>query len=137
MLYLGFFKNKTKNYDSMQKTSSEIIWPDHVVSLNVKNFEEFIQKYPLSIIDFWASWCSPCKAMGPRFRRLSNIYKGKIAFGKLDVQKNKDIAEKYKIKGIPHMIFFKKGRKIFEINGLKSVGDIKHVIEDILKNVRR
>ena len=135
MIVLGIFKHKKKKYDSKQEIPSAIEWPDHVVNLDEKNFEEFIQKYPLSVIDFWAPWCAPCKAMVPRLRRLSNIYKGKVAFGKLNTQNNQDLAKKYKITGIPHLAFFRYGKKISSMTGLKSVGDIKDVIEDILKRV--
>jgi len=133
MLDLGFFKHKEKKYDISQKIPSVIEWPDHVVNLDKKNFKEFIKKYPLSIIDFWAPWCNPCKAMLPRLRRLSVIYKGKVAFGRLNTQENQDIAKNYKIAGIPHLAFFRYGKKISSSVGLKSVGDIKKVIEDILK----
>jgi thioredoxin 1 len=74
--------------------------------------------------------------MAPRLRRLSKIYKGKVAFGKLDTQKNQDIAKQYKILGIPHLMFFRFGKKITSIAGVKSVGAIKNVIDDLLKKER-
>ena len=133
MIFLGIFKYKKENRNSEQKIPSAVEWPDHVVILDGKKFEDFIQKYALSVIDFWAPWCGPCKAMAPRLRRLSNIYKGKLAVGKLDTQKNQDIAKKYKIMGIPHLIFFKYGKKVTSITGVRSVGYIKNVIEDLLE----
>ena len=133
MIFLGIFKYKKENRNSEQKIPSAVEWPDHVVILDGKKFEEFIQKYALSVIDFWAPWCGPCKAMAPRLRRLSNIYKGKLAVGKLDTQKNQDIAKQYKIMGIPHLIFFKYGKKVTSITGVRSVGYIKNVIEDLLE----
>lgn len=133
MIFLGLFNKKKKNHKSIQKTNSKIKWPEYIVTLDEKTFKNFIQKYPLSIVDFWALWCAPCKAMAPRLRRLSNVYRGKVAFGKIDIQKNKDVSKKYKITGIPHLIFFSYGQKISSVNGLKSVGNIKDLIEDILK----
>jgi len=133
MLALGIFKHKEKKQGSVQKNSSIIKWPDHVVNLDKKNFEEFIKKYPLSVIDFWAPWCGPCKAMLPRLRRLSVIYKSKVAFGRLNTQENQDLAKKYKIAGIPHLAFFRYGKKISSSVGLKSVGDIKKDIDGFLK----
>ena len=88
-------------------------------------------------VDFWASWCAPCRVIAPRIRRLSKIYKGKVAFGKLDTQKNQDIAKQYKIMGIPHLAFFSYGKKISSMTGVKSVGDIKNVIDDLLKKGNR
>ena len=71
--------------------------------------------------------------MAPRLRRLSNIYKEKVAFGKLNTQDNQKIAKKYKVSGIPHLVFFSYGKKISSITGLKSVGEIKDIIDKILK----
>lgn len=133
MKNIEFFKHKQKDYASNQNDSSIDNWPDYVVNLERKNINEFIQKYPLSIIDFWASWCAPCKVIAPRIRRLSKIYKGKVAFGKIDTQKNPDIAKQYGIMGIPHLVFFRYGKKITSVTGVKSIGYIKHIIEDILE----
>lgn len=110
-------------------------YPDHVITLDSKKFNAFIEKYPLSVVDFWASWCAPCKAMAPRLRRLSKIYKGKVAFGKIDTQKNQDIAKKYKIQSIPHLLAFSYGKKVLSIAGLRSVGNLKKTIEEILQKI--
>jgi len=131
-MVLGLFKRKVLR-DPDRKISSVDKWPDYVVTLNGRSFNEFIQKYPLSLVDFWAPWCAPCRAMAPRLRRLSKIYKGKVAFGKIDTQKNPDIAKKYKIMGIPHFGFFSYGKKVAEMTGVKSVGDIKDTIDGRLK----
>ena len=133
MIFIGLFKHKKVDPVSEKNTTTSLDWPDHIITLDKKNFENFIQRYPLVIVDFWAPWCAPCKAMAPRVRRLSNIYKGKVAFGKLDTQENKDIAKKYRIMGIPHLVFFRYGKKITSITGVKSVNDIKVLIEDVLK----
>jgi thioredoxin 1 len=129
---LGLFKRKVLR-DPDHKGSSVDKWPDYAVTLNGKNFNEFIQKYPLSLVDFWAPWCAPCRTMAPRLRRLSKIYKGKVAFGKLDTQANEDIAKKYKIMGIPHLMFFRYGKKVSTVTGVRSVGDLKDIIDDLLK----
>ena len=131
-MVLGLFKRKVLR-DPDRKAFSVGKWPDYVVTLNGKNFNEFIQKYPLSLVDFWAPWCAPCRTMAPRLRRLSKIYKGKVAFGKLDTQANEDIAKKYKIMGIPHLMFFRYGKKVSTVTGVRSVGDLKDIIDDLLK----
>jgi len=136
MILLGIFDFNKKRKISDKQALSNSQWPDYVVTLEEKNIKEFIKKYPLSIVDFWASWCAPCRAMAPRLRRLSKIYKGEVAFGKIDIQKNQDIARQYKISGIPHLVFFKNGKKISSLTGVKSVGDIKDVIDVLLKKVK-
>jgi len=133
MRYLGFLKNKEKDSTSKKEVIPESNWPDHVINLDNKNFDDFIKKYPLSVVDFWAPWCNPCKSMAARLRRLSKIYKGKVVFGKIDIQKNENVSKKYNITSIPHLVFFNYGKKISSVTGLKSVGHIRKVIEDILK----
>ncbi len=130
MVDLDFLKRKK---EPAKKPIQSKEWPDHVVTLEGKNFNNFIEKYPLSIVDFWAPWCAPCKAMLPRLRRLSVIYKGKVAFGRLNTQENEAISKKYKIMGIPHFKFFSYGKKVASMTGVKSVGNIKDTIDGLLK----
>ncbi len=132
MVSLDFFKRKkecAKNH--LQSTE----WPDHVVTLEGKNFNAFIEKYPLSLVEFWAPWCAPCKVMLPRLRRLSVIYKGKVAFGRLNTQENEAISKKYKIMGIPQFKFFSYGKKVTSMTGVKSVGTMKDTIDGLLKKL--
>jgi thioredoxin 1 len=133
MRSLKIFKHKQKGYTSNKNDYSIVEWPDYVVTLEEKNIKEFIQKYSLSIVDFWAPWCATCKVIAPRIRLLSKIYKGRVAFGKINIQVNQDIAKEYKIIGIPHLMFFKNGKKVNSITGVKSVGYIKDVIDNLLE----
>lgn len=135
MIFLFIFKWNKKQRERNKNIKFINEWPDYVVTLDEKNFDNFIKKYPLSLVDFWAPLCAPCKEIAPRLRRLSKIYKEKVAFGKLDTQKNPEVAKKYKVIGVPHLIFFSHGKKISSITGAKSVGNIKTTIDDILKNL--
>ncbi len=120
---MKFFKKKD------EKNKENIKWPSYTENLNEKNFYEFIEKYPLCFIDFWAPWCAPCRKMSPRMRRLSKLFEGNVAFGKVNTQKNQDIAKKYKVMSIPNFILFKNGKEIANIRGTKSVGEIKKIIK--------
>ena len=135
MIYIRIFKRKDDKPGFDQKDHSVKEWPDHVVTLEGNNFNKFIEKYPLSIVDFWAPWCAPCRVIAPRIRRLSKIYKGKVAFGKLNTQKNEDIAKQYHIMGIPHLVFFRYGKKVTSITGVRSIGDLKDTVDDLLKRL--
>jgi len=131
MVFPGMFRLWKRGSD--QRAPSVNDWPDYVVTLEGKNFNEFIQRYPLSLVDFWAPWCAPCKVIAPRIRRLEKIYMGKVAFGRLNTQKNEDIAKQYHIMGIPYLAFFRYGKKITSITGVRSIGDMKDTIDDLLK----
>ena len=110
-------------------------WPDYVIPLDKENFQWFIDKYPLSIVDFWAPWCAPCKKISPRIKQLSKIYMGKVAFGKINVGTNREIANQYQIMNIPRLIFFSYGKKIASLAGVQSISDIKRKIKSILKRI--
>lgn len=108
-------------------------WPIEVVNLNDKNFAVFTEKYPLSLIDFWAPWCSHCKPISSRIKRLSKLYNGQVAFGKLNIQEHKKIADQYHVMSIPYLVFFSYGKKIASLAGAKSMVDIKHKIDNLKK----
>lgn len=133
MVRFKIFKSKQEDQIPYEENIQGAEWPDYVVTLDGKTFDEFIKKYPLSLVDFWAPWCAPCKAMAPRLRRLSKIYKGKVAFGKLNTQENQDIAKQYKVMGIPHLVFFRYGKKVASITGVRSIGEVKDTIDRLLK----
>lgn len=125
MIYLAFWKKEQK----LETNLSEDDWPNHVEILNEENFNDFIEKFPMCFIDFWAPWCAPCKKMKPRMRRLSKIFEGKVAFGEVDIQKNKSLAKKYKIMSVPSFILFKNEKKKAFFTALKSTGEIKKIIK--------
>ena len=109
-------------------------WPDHVTTLKKpKEFNKFIDKYPLAVVDFWAPWCQPCKMVDPRVRELSKMYKRKVAFGKVNVGDSKEIARKYHIMAIPNLLVFSYGKKVTKMTGVKQVGDYKDKIDGLLK----
>jgi len=126
---MKLFKRKEgKNHPIVQQSD----WPTHVESLDEKTFDVFINSYPISVVDFFAPWCEPCKTMLPRLRRLERIFQGKVAFGRLNTQQEKAIAQQYNIMGIPHFGFFSYGKKVGSLTGVKSVGDMKDSIESYL-----
>jgi len=69
------------------------------------------------VIDFWAPWCGPCRAIAPLIEQLAERYDGKVKVGKLNVDDNPEVAQKYRITGIPSLIAFKDGEVVDQLVG--------------------
>lgn len=92
------------------------------------NFQtDVLESDKLTIVDFWAEWCGPCRAVGPVVEELANDYEGKVNIGKLNVDENPEISMKYGITSIPSILFLKNGEVVDKQVGAvpKSVLDKK------------
>jgi thioredoxin 1 len=86
-----------------------------------------------SLVDFWAPWCGPCRMMGPVFEELSEDFKGKLAFAKLNVDEENDLAGQFTVQGIPCLILTKKGKEVDRIVGFMPKEALRDKIKSILK----
>jgi thioredoxin 1 len=127
------FKFKKWSPDLKREAPGKSDWPDHIITLNHRKFDKFIDKYQVSVVDFWAAWCGPCKTLAPRIRQLSKMYKGKVAFGKVNVDSERELAKRFHILGIPNLIFFSYSEKITNITGVRPLPDIQKKIDEILE----
>lgn len=84
-------------------------WPDTPIHLLDADIDETMKKYPTIVIDCWAPWCGPCRMIGPVIEELAKEMKGKIVFGKLNVDENPQTSMKHKIMSIPTLLVFKNG----------------------------
>ena len=88
------------------------------------------------IVDFWASWCGPCKMLAPEFEAVSKDYEGKLKFAKINTDDFPDIASENMVSGIPCLIVFKNGQEVDRIVGFSPRSLLKQKIDQVLSNVR-
>jgi thioredoxin 1 len=93
------------------------------------NFEEILKNNNLVLIDFWAAWCGPCRALAPIIDEIAQEYIGKALIGKLDVDKNPLAAEKFQVFSIPTLVLFKNGQEIERLVGLCVKKNITALID--------
>jgi thioredoxin 1 len=96
----------------------EILMVNEPLHLTDKNFDETISKNKVVLVDFWAGWCGPCRALAPTIVELSNELAGKVLVAKLEVDENPKTAEKFQVQSIPTVIVFKDGCLVDRIVGL-------------------
>lgn len=87
------------------------------VEINDSNFEDLSAKGQLMLVDFGAQWCGPCKAISPIVDELHDKYEGKAVIGKVDIDENPDLCEKFGIRNIPTILFIRNGEVLDKIVG--------------------
>jgi thioredoxin 1 len=105
---------------------------ENVPEVDEKEFDTFIKKGYV-LIDFFADWCMPCLMMGPIIEELSDTFKGKIKFGKVNVSDSEGIARKFNISSIPNFILFKDGKAVESFVGAMSAEDFEEKLKKLAK----
>ena len=98
-------------------THMEKKWPDTPLNILDVDLNDMVKKYPTVVIDCWAPWCGPCRMLGPIIEELAKEKKGKIVFGKLNVDENPETSMKYHVMSIPTLLVFKNGTLVDRVVG--------------------
>jgi len=89
----------------------------NVMTLTDQNFAEVTGGPGLSMVDFWATWCGPCRLVAPFVEQIADEYKGQVTVGKLDVDANQRVATQYNVRSIPTILFLKEGKLVDQVVG--------------------
>lgn len=102
------------------------------VKITNENYESYKNGSLPLVIDFWATWCGPCRMVAPIIEELANEYDGKVTVGKCDVEEADDIAAEFGIRNIPTIVFMKDGKILDKIVGAASKSKIEEKIKALL-----
>ncbi|MBQ3360886.1 MAG: thioredoxin [Prevotella sp.] len=102
------------------------------VTITNENFESLKNGEQPLVVDFWATWCGPCRMDGPVISELAEQYDGKIVVGKCDVEDNEELAVEFGIRNIPTILFFKNGQVVDKLVGAQSKAKIDEKFQALL-----
>jgi thioredoxin 1 len=106
---------------------------ENVKTITDGNFQsEIVENNGLSMVDFWAAWCGPCRMIAPFVEQLADEYSGRVTVGKLDVDHNQQTAAQFGVRSIPTMLFFKDGKVVDTVVGALPKQALDRKIQELL-----
>ncbi|MBY0321295.1 MAG: thioredoxin TrxC [Reyranella sp.] len=109
------------------------LFEGHPVALSAQNFETHAAKSDIPLlVDFWAPWCGPCRAMAPQFEKAAGQLEPQVRFAKVNTDEEQQLAGRFGIQGIPTMILFHRGKEIARQSGLMDANRIEQWIQQTL-----
>lgn len=106
---------------------------DQVITITDDTFEQEVLKAQVPVlVDFWATWCAPCKMIGPAVEELAREYRDRLKVTKLNVDDNANIPVQYGIRGIPALLFFKQGELVDQVIGAVPKSQLVKLVDKIL-----
>ncbi len=106
--------------------------PAAPIQVTDATFGSVIRGHPVVVIDCWAEWCPPCDIIDPIIGQLANDYAGKVVFGKLNTNENKNVAIKYQVMSVPTLLFFKNGKLAGRVMGAVPRDHIEWKLKKII-----
>ncbi|MFQ5461908.1 MAG: thioredoxin [Phycisphaerae bacterium] len=106
---------------------------EHTLQFSDASFDEDVLNSDLPVlVDYWAEWCSPCKALGPVIDELATDYQGRVKVGKMDTDSNREVSVRFSISAIPTVILFNKGEIVEKFVGVKGKKDFVSALDRVL-----
>lgn len=102
------------------------------VTITNENFSTLKNGNLPLVVDFWATWCGPCRMVSPIISELAEVYDGKVVIAKCDVEENEDLAAEFGIRNIPTILFFKGGEVVNKLVGAQGKAKIDEAIQQLL-----
>jgi len=101
-------------------------------TLTTENFQaEVLGSDQPVLVDFWAGWCGPCRAMAPSLDALAERFEGRATIGKVEIDEHPDVAETYGIRSIPTLVVFQKGEEVKRFVGVTSATELSQALEGV------
>ena len=104
----------------MTNTTSE----SATLQLTERNFSEIVAATPLLLVDFWAPWCGPCRAVAPALEEIARAEAGRVVVAKVNVDEEPTLAQRYQVQAIPTLMFFKDGQVVDTLVGAPPKADL-------------
>jgi thioredoxin 1 len=122
-----------RGYGQIDRRSEKMVNESGLVHVNDKNFGAEVLNANLPVlVDFWATWCGPCRSIGPIVEELAKEFTGRVKVTKLNVDENPATPGQYGVRGIPTLILFKDGKVLDQIVGAVPKNRLKEMIEKAL-----
>ncbi|HMK83034.1 MAG TPA: thioredoxin [Candidatus Bathyarchaeia archaeon] len=118
----------------MRNLMSEMSTPkiEKPIAVSDRNFDQTLKSYPLIVIDCWAAWCAPCRAIAPVVDQLAKEYSGKAVFGKLNVDENPETTQRFSIMAIPTLLVMKNSKEVDRVVGVISKSQLEAKVNSFL-----
>lgn len=100
-----------------------------VIEITDQNFDQLINSDTPTLVDFWAPWCGPCRALGPTIDRLADDYEGKAQVGKLNIDEHPQFAARFGVASIPTIIVFQNGQPKEQFVGMRQYDDYANALD--------